>query len=148
MYSFGFCFCEFLCLLNIVLQALITNRFLGTIETDWYEGSINFINLGRNICDWCSRPWLPLRMMFPRQSLCSMKYHGGGGGTNTLHASCLLTLNIIHDKVKKELDFANLIYFLIRFSLSTGFCWHLYSSYLWLTFSTESSCLQAQDGEK
>ena len=66
------------------------------------EGSINFINLGRNICDWCSRPWLPLRMMFPRQSLCSMKYHGSGGGTNTLHASCLLTLNIIHDKVKKN----------------------------------------------
>ena len=98
-YSFGYCFCEFLCLLNICLQFIITNRFLGTIKTDWI-GTVNFINLGESLWANNSRPWLPLRMMFPRQSKCRIQVTGSGGGTDTINAICLLSLNIIHEKVK------------------------------------------------
>lgn len=104
LYSFGYTFSEFICLLNIFVQFIVTTRFLGTIETDWTEnpiGNVNFLNLGwKVLASMRSRPWQPLRMMFPRQAKCpEFEYVGSGGGPETVNARCLLPLNVIHEKV-------------------------------------------------
>ena len=107
IYSTGYCFVEFVCILNIICQWIITNSFLGEIEESWittdYE-ELNFANLGFHFLAHISHsnetnPWLPLKLMFPRQSHCRLTMYGLGGGTNTQNFLCLLSLNIIHDKV-------------------------------------------------
>ena len=102
VYSFGYTFSEFLCLMNIIFQFIITTRFLGTIETSW-TGTINFVSLGWSVIkNMDSRPWQPLRMMFPRQAKCPpFEYIGRGGGPVRTPANCLLPLSIIHEKVER-----------------------------------------------
>ena len=103
LYSFGYIFSEFICLLNIVIQFIITTRFLGTIETKWENDPIdvNFFGLGwTTLLHIKSRPWQPLRMMFPRQANCpAFEYIGSAGGVERENPICLLPLNVIHEKV-------------------------------------------------
>ena len=73
MYSLGFMVSEVVSVVNIIFQWVITTGFLGTIDTDWAVGSINFYNIGWKVMtggDDCTRPYLPMRMMFPRQCSC------------------------------------------------------------------------------
>ena len=84
-------------------------------------GDLNFVNLGHKILgNVYSRALvafnmsqtevderdleylLALRLMFPRQSSCRVVWGGTGGYENERWARCLLTLNIIHDKVKSN----------------------------------------------
>ena len=103
LYSFGYIFSEFICLLNIVIQFIVTTRFLGTIETKWENDpiSVHFFGLGWTVfLHMKSRPWQPLRMMFPRQANCpAFEYIGSGGGVERVNPICLLPLNVIHEKV-------------------------------------------------
>ena len=101
IYSTGYCFVELVCYVNILLQWKITNSFLGEIEQDWITPNysvLNFNSLGLHFLV-NNQSSLPLRMMFPRQSLCRFNMTGTGGHTTVLNNKCLLTLNIIHDKV-------------------------------------------------
>lgn len=107
LYSFGYTFSEFICLLNIFVQFIVTTRFLGTIETDWKQDpirNVNFMTLGWTVLvNMKSRPWQPLRMMFPRQANCPpFEYIGKGGGVEKVNPICLLPLNVIHEKVIKS----------------------------------------------
>ena len=103
LYSTGFCVVECLCYLNIICQWFTTNYFLGEIEEGWITtgyDKLNFFSLGFHLLENNSTmAWRPLKMMFPRQSYCRFQMYGSGGGTNTYTFLCLLSLNIIHDKV-------------------------------------------------
>ena len=84
-------------------------------------GDLNFVNLGHKVLgnvysralvafnmtptDVDERDLeylLALRLMFPRQSSCRVVWGGTGGYENKQWARCLLTLNIIHDKVESN----------------------------------------------
>ena len=103
VYSTGYCFAEFFCYLNIVCQWIITTRFLGEIKENWITtgfDELNFYTLGFHVLKKIqTNPWLPLKLMFPRQSYCRFQMYGSGGRMNTYQFLCLLSLNIIHDKV-------------------------------------------------
>ena len=105
VYSTGYCFVESICYLNIICQWFITNSFLGEIDEDWVTtgySKLNFFTLGFHFMNHIkTKPWLPLKMLFPRQSYCRFQMYGSGGGLNTYTFLCLLTLNIIHDKVRQ-----------------------------------------------
>eukprot|EP00092_Neocalanus_flemingeri_P027253 GFUD01029555.1.p1 GENE.GFUD01029555.1~~GFUD01029555.1.p1 ORF type:complete len:412 (-),score=103.73 GFUD01029555.1:115-1311(-) len=123
MYSLGFMVSEVVSVVNIVFQWVTTSAFLGTVDTDWEVGSkfgnINFYNLGWKVMtggDDGKRPWLPMRLMFPRQSTCVFRVPGPGGDLKQVSATCLLPLNIINDKIYLALWF-----WLVFVSLVTGF---------------------------
>eukprot|EP00092_Neocalanus_flemingeri_P027254 GFUD01029556.1.p1 GENE.GFUD01029556.1~~GFUD01029556.1.p1 ORF type:complete len:408 (-),score=106.84 GFUD01029556.1:102-1286(-) len=102
MYSLGFMVSEVVSVVNIIFQWVVTSAFLGTVDTDWQVGNINFYNLGWKVMtggDDGKRPWLPMRMMFPRQSTCVFRVPGPAGHLQQVSASCLLPLNIINDKI-------------------------------------------------
>jgi len=69
------------------------------------------INLSANQ----TNPLIPLKMMFPRQSYCQFEMPGRGGGWNIYQMLCLLSLNIIHDKIFFAMWF--LLMFLSFFSV-------------------------------
>ena len=113
VYATGYCVVELICYFNIVCQWFITIAFLGEIEEDWITGGydkLNFFNLGfhvmknvkTNSSDTTKNPWIPLKMMFPRQSFCRFEMYGTGGYPSTYNFLCLLSLNIIHDKVSQS----------------------------------------------
>ena len=105
VYSTGYCCVEFVFYLNIICQWFITNSFLGEIKEDWVTtgySKLNFFTLGFHFMkNMKTKPWLPLKMLFPRQSSCRFQMYGSGGKEETYHFLCLLTLNIIHDKVSQ-----------------------------------------------
>lgn len=107
LYSFGYCFCEAFSLGNIIVQIFVVNNFLGgDFKTDQGKDAqvYNFLTLGLQFIKSVMAKdayIVPLRMMFPRQSTCRFTKMGGGGRMTATHARCLLTLNIIHDKVMK-----------------------------------------------
>ena len=53
-----------------------------------------------------TNPWIPLKMMFPRQSSCQFQMRGRGGRDDFYNMLCLLSLNIIHDKVSQTVSTA------------------------------------------
>lgn len=114
LYSLGYMVSEVVSIGNIVLQWVVTSAFLGTVDTDWDIGDINFLNLGWKVMTE-KKPYLPVRMMFPRQSTCAWRTPGPAGHLNQRAAKCLLPLNIINDKV-----FLALWFWLVFVSLITG----------------------------
>jgi len=114
MYALGYMVSEIVAIANIVLQWILTNVFLGTVNTDWEIGSVNFLNLGWKVMT-SERTYLPTRMLFPRQSKCVWRVPGTGGGASTTQANCLLPVNIINDKI-----FLALWFWLVFVSLLTG----------------------------
>ena len=133
VYSTGYCFAEFFCYLNIVCQWIITTRFLGEIKENWITtgfDELNFYTLGFHVLKKIqTNPWLPLKLMFPRQSYCRFQMYGSGGRMNTYQFLCLLSLNIIHDKVSHTNSRINNNNYkqqlILRFSWRCGSCSHL-----------------------
>ena len=113
---------DLITVMNILLQWHITKQFIGPVDTDWM-GEVSFANLGFLMVSLLcclhvlysnlqptkmreKRPWVPLRLLFPRQSKCLFNYIGTGGGATEVNAKCLLKLNIINDKVGSVVNFA------------------------------------------
>eukprot|EP00092_Neocalanus_flemingeri_P004139 GFUD01004453.1.p1 GENE.GFUD01004453.1~~GFUD01004453.1.p1 ORF type:complete len:480 (-),score=121.93 GFUD01004453.1:122-1561(-) len=97
-YFYGFLGCEVLNIVIVISQLFLTNRFLGG----------NFLTYGSDVYQYYSLPaeettleniHNPMCEAFPRVASCTYYQYGAGGGQNALNALCILSLNIIIDKV-------------------------------------------------
>ncbi|XP_046988386.1 innexin inx2-like [Schistocerca americana] len=98
VYVLRFTFCEILNFINVVLQIILLDRFLGG----------EFAFLGPNFIKYASSTDFglknqtmpsPLDHMFPKVAKCRMYYFGTSGGMSKMDSLCILPLNNINDKV-------------------------------------------------
>lgn len=81
-------FCEFLNLLNVIMQLRAIDKFLG--------GS--FLNLGRRIIS--GDPYdNPFEQVFPKVTKCDFHKYGPTGTIQVHDAMCVMALNIINEKI-------------------------------------------------
>jgi len=88
-----FYFCEFLNLVNIIFQIIITDIFLGHA----------FSSYGLEAASWSGTEddyrTDPLSRVFPRMTKCNFHKFGGSGTIEKIDALCVLGMNIINEKV-------------------------------------------------
>jgi len=89
-YAYGFFFCQFLNLANVIFNIWLLNHFI--------EGE--FINLGsRWMLSVNGTGNQLLKEVFPRMTLCDWKTRGTAGGENSVRYMCILATNIITEKI-------------------------------------------------
>jgi len=97
-YAFCFFFCELLNILISISQVFVTNAFLN------YQ----FIDYGYLVYQHYRLPpeerqlataLNPMCEVFPKVAVCNYQRYGRGGGQETKNALCILSLNMINDKV-------------------------------------------------
>jgi len=98
VYFFGFIVCELMNLLAVAIFFLLTDRFLN----------FRFLDYGWKVMDYFRLPpeeqmvpWIknPMCRTFPRIASCNYFRYGIGGGQENINAICILTLNVINDKI-------------------------------------------------
>ncbi|XP_003740929.1 innexin shaking-B [Galendromus occidentalis] len=92
-YMFRYVACEFLCLINVVAQLFVMNRFLDGEFTTFGLDVLRFLD---------ESPELridPMVRVFPRVAKCHFQKFGASGNVETHDAVCVLPLNIINEKV-------------------------------------------------
>ncbi|CAL8118058.1 unnamed protein product [Orchesella dallaii] len=107
IFSFGFAFCETLNFIFLILSIALADALLagdfGSLGTDW----MSYISTPRN--ETLMAPSLrrytdldqisPFDRIFPKMSKCEFKRFGPGGGIINHDILCVMTLNVIHEKV-------------------------------------------------
>ena len=93
VWSANFIFCEFLNLLNVIFQIVLTNRFLGgTFYTYFLE-----------VFTWSSLDpedrVEPMSKVFPRLTKCDFHKFGPSGTIQNIDALCILSMNILNEKI-------------------------------------------------
>merc|ERR1719430_1533 len=96
-------FCEFLNLINIILQLLITNRFLGGEFTAYGSRVVDFMNQDP------SERTDPMYKVFPRITKCTFHRYGPSGSIERHDALCVLSINVLNEKIYLTLWFWFLI---------------------------------------
>jgi hypothetical protein len=84
---------EVLNLLNVILQMLIMDRFLGGEFTSYGWDVINFSEW-----DWSVR-YDPMIKVFPRLTKCTFHRYGSSGDVQKHDAMCILPINIVNEKI-------------------------------------------------
>ncbi|XP_054161067.1 innexin inx2-like [Oppia nitens] len=84
---------EVLNLLNVILQMIIMDRFLGGEFTNYGWDVINFTEW-----DWSVR-YDPMIKVFPRLTKCTFHRYGSSGDVQKHDAMCILPINIINEKI-------------------------------------------------
>ncbi|XP_032666520.1 innexin inx1 [Odontomachus brunneus] len=91
-YVYKYFVCEFLCLVNIIGQLYLMNRFLGG----------EFFSYGLRVLQWTSmnqeKRVDPMIYMFPRMTKCIFHKYGSSGTIQNHDALCLLPLNVFNEK--------------------------------------------------
>lgn len=97
-YAFCFFLCELLNILISVSQILVTNAFLnnqfldyGYLVYRYYRLPSEERQMGSTVNPMCE--------VFPKVATCNYVRYGRGGGQEIKNAICILSLNIINDKV-------------------------------------------------
>jgi innexin inx2 len=88
-----FCFTECLNLINVTVQMIIMNRFLGNEFLDYGLNVIAFTEW-----DWSLR-YDPMIRVFPRLTKCTFHRYGSSGDVQKHDAMCILPINIINEKI-------------------------------------------------
>ncbi|XP_023341792.1 innexin inx2 [Eurytemora carolleeae] len=92
-WAIKFYLCEVLNFINVVVQIVITDRFLG--------GS--FYNYGIEAASWSDIEEEdrvdPMYKVFPRMTKCMFHKYGGSGTLQKFDALCVLGMNIINEKI-------------------------------------------------
>ncbi|KAG5680663.1 hypothetical protein PVAND_010157 [Polypedilum vanderplanki] len=92
MYAYRYWFCEFLCLVNIVGQLFLMNRF--------FNGE--FLDYGWRVLKYSDQPqderFDPMVYIFPRMTKCIFHKYGASGTIQRHDSLCLLPLNIVNEK--------------------------------------------------
>lgn len=97
-YAFIFFACEVLNLIVVISQFLITNIFLE-YQFTWYGPTVwRYYNLPAEESAMAQIK-NPMCEVFPRVASCTYWRYGSGGGQTQLQALCILSLNIVIDKV-------------------------------------------------
>ena len=91
-YAYMFCVLEVLNMANVVLQFIITDKFLHG----------KFLDYGSRLLQYHQNydvAWDPMDEVFPKIAKCQFNRHGPGGGIQNHDALCLLPLNIVNEKI-------------------------------------------------
>ncbi|XP_012283610.1 innexin inx2-like [Orussus abietinus] len=94
LYAIRYFFCELMNLINTVGQIYLLNEFL--------EGQ--FTNYGSAVTGFAmeTRPYQrvdPMARLFPKVTKCTIHTFGAGGSAQTHDALCILSLNVVNEKV-------------------------------------------------
>jgi len=107
-YAFCFMFCELLNVLIAVSQVFVTNAFLnyqfmdyGYLVYQYYRLPAEERSLDTTIDPLCE--------VFPKVAMCNFMRWGRGGGQEIKNAICILSLNIINDKIFALLWFWHIV---------------------------------------
>jgi len=92
-YAIHFFMCEILCLLNVIGQIYLTDRFLGySFSTyGWDVFTLNNMNPE-------DRPD-PMNVVFPKVTKCTFFKYGSSGTIENRDGLCILALNVINEKI-------------------------------------------------
>lgn len=80
-------------LLNVIIQMMIMDRFLGGEFTTYGWNVINFTEW-----DWTVR-FDPMIKVFPRLTKCTFHRYGSSGDVQKHDAMCILPINIVNEKI-------------------------------------------------
>merc|ERR1712135_280272 len=89
----NFFLCECLNFINVVIQILLTDRFLGYEFSTYGMEVLRFSSMDQeNRID-------PMSRVFPRVTKCTFHKYGGSGTIQNLDALCILGMNILSEKI-------------------------------------------------
>uniref|UniRef100_U5EL41 Innexin n=1 Tax=Corethrella appendiculata TaxID=1370023 RepID=U5EL41_9DIPT len=92
MYAIRYWICEALCLVNIVVQLWVMNKF--------FDGE--FLSYGWNVMQFSEQPQEqrvdPMVYVFPRVTKCIFHKYGASGSIQKHDSLCILPLNIVNEK--------------------------------------------------
>lgn len=112
LYCIRYYACEFLCLLNIMLQMWLMNRF--------FDGE--FFSYGWRVMNLSETPqeqrYDPMVYVFPRITKCLFHKYGASGSIQKHDALCVLPLNIVNEKTYIFIWFWYIILLLLLIGLA------------------------------
>jgi len=92
-YAFGYFLCEALNLINVIINIVFTDKFLGNAFWTYGTDVIKFSNMNQeNRTD-------PMIAVFPRITKCTFHKYGASGSIQKHDALCVLALNILNEKI-------------------------------------------------
>lgn len=92
-YAFGYFICEALNFINVIVNIVMTDKFLGGAFLNYGTDVIKFSNMNQeNRTD-------PMVAIFPRVTKCTFLKYGPSGSIQSHDALCVLALNILNEKI-------------------------------------------------
>ncbi|CAG9773051.1 unnamed protein product [Ceutorhynchus assimilis] len=92
-YAFGYFMCEILNFINVIVNIVMTDRFLGGAFMSYGTDVVRFSNMNQeNRTD-------PMVAVFPRVTKCTFHKFGPSGSIQRHDALCILALNILNEKI-------------------------------------------------
>lgn len=92
-YALKYFICEALCLVNIIGQMYLMNKFIGGEFLDYGSRVLEFSELEQDIRTD------PMIYVFPRMTKCVFHQFGPSGDVQKHDAYCILPLNIVNEKI-------------------------------------------------
>ncbi|CAO1416593.1 unnamed protein product [Diamesa serratosioi] len=92
LYAIRYWFCEFLCLVNIIVQMILMNKFF---DGEFYRYGWNVLNYSETPQDQRVDPMV---FVFPRVTKCIFHKYGASGSIQKHDSLCILPLNIVNEK--------------------------------------------------
>lgn len=92
MYALRYWFCEALCLVNIIGQLYLMNRFTGGEFFSYGLNVLSFANADQE------QRFDPMIYVFPRITKCTFHKYGSSGTISRHDSMCVLSQNIINEK--------------------------------------------------
>jgi len=92
-YAIGYFFCEALNFVNVMINIILTDKFLGGAFMSYGTDVIHYSNMNQeNRTD-------PMIAVFPRVTKCTFHKFGPSGSITKHDAMCVLALNILNEKI-------------------------------------------------
>lgn len=92
-YAFGYFFCEMLNFLNVIINIVMIDRFLGGTFMTYGTDVLRMSNINQeNRSD-------PMVSVFPRVTKCTFHKYGPSGSIQKHDAMCILAVNILNEKI-------------------------------------------------
>ncbi|XP_035709900.1 innexin inx2 isoform X2 [Folsomia candida] len=95
-YAFKFFFCEVLNFLNVIFQILLTDAFLGYQFTTYGFEVMTHLRMSEEPPE---KRTDPMSRIFPKVAQCTFTTFGHAGSKNTYSAICILSINILNEKI-------------------------------------------------
>lgn len=92
MYAIRYWACECLCLINIITQLYLMNKFF---DGEFLSYGIRVLNYSETAQD---DRYDPMVYIFPRVTKCTFHKYGASGSLQTHDSLCILPLNIVNEK--------------------------------------------------
>lgn len=129
-YAFGYFFCEALNFVNVVVNILLMDRFLGGAFMTYGTDVLRLSNMNQeNRSD-------PMVEIFPRVTKCIFHKYGASGSIQKHDALCVLALNILNEKI-----YIFLWFWMILLAVASG-CAVLYSVIVMMMPTTRETIIK------